>query len=233
MGNNKKNRNKKKNRRHNDNVQEDKSERVEYEENEAEVLPDNELNSSSTKRQHEDNENDSENDELPKKKKKKKQPVDTSSTDKKGKKSIRQMKREKHAERQAAAQAVAKDQLKSQCLYYLSQWKHDKQNWKFMKAKQVWLYKNKFSSTLLPDSSWPLLLEYFESAQGNIRKILLDDANKIIKQMDEWIELKSNKSTADTVDEEENHENIEDLKNKKPDETVYKRARDLIQCLDE
>lgn len=232
MGNNKKNRNKKKNRRHNDNVQEDKSERVEYEENEAEVLPDNELNSS-TKRQHEDNENDSENDELPKKKKKKKQPVDTSSTDKKGKKSIRQMKREKHAERQAAAQAVAKDQLKSQCLYYLSQWKHDKQNWKFMKAKQVWLYKNKFSSTLLPDSSWPLLLEYFESAQGNIRKILLDDANKIIKQMDEWIELKSNKSTADTVDEEENHENIEDLKNKKPDETVYKRARDLIQCLDE
>lgn len=233
MGNNKKNRNKKKNRRHNDNVQEDKSERVEYEENEAEVLPDNELNNSSTKRQHEDNENDSENDELPKKKKKKKQPVDTSSTDKKGKKSIRQMKREKHAERQAAAQAVAKDQLKSQCLYYLSQWKHDKQNWKFMKAKQVWLYKNKFSSTLLPDSSWPLLLEYFESAQGNIRKILLDDANKIIKQMDEWIELKSNKSTADTVDEEENHENIEDLKNKKPDETVYKRARDLIQCLDE
>lgn len=232
MGNNKKNRNKKKNRRHNDNVQEDKSERVEYEENEAEVLPDNELNSS-TKRQHEDNENDSENDELPKKKKKKKQPVDTSSTDKKGKKSIRQMKREKHAERQAAAQAVAKDQLKSQCLYYLSQWKHDKQNWKFMKAKQVWLYKNKFSSTLLPDSSWPLLLEYFESAQGNIRKILLDDANKIIKQMDEWIESKSNKSTADTVDEEENHENIEDLKNKKPDETVYKRARDLIQCLDE
>lgn len=233
MGNNKKNRNKKKNRRHNDNVQEDKSERVEYEENEAEVLPDNELNSSSTKRQHEDNENDSENDELPKKKKKKKQPVDTSSTDKKGKKSIRQMKREKHAERQAAAQAVAKDQLKSQCLYYLSQWKHDKQNWKFMKAKQVWLYKNKFSSTLLPDSSWPLLLEYFESAQGNIRKILLDDANKIIKQMDQWIESKSNKSTADTVDEEENHENIEDLKNKKPDETVYKRARDLIQCLDE
>ncbi|CAB3259704.1 unnamed protein product [Arctia plantaginis] len=239
MGHNKKknkNRNKKKNRRSNDNPQEDKSDHVEHEANETEVVLDNVFKSGSTKRQHEDNDNDSENEELPRKKKKKKQQVETATTDKKGKKSIRQMKREKFAERQAEAQAIAKDQLKSQCLNYLSQWKHDKANWKFMKAKQVWLYKNKFSATLLPDSSWPLLLEYFESAQGNIRKMLLEDASKIIKQMDEWTESQSDPLTAETVNEEDNNYNDnsdEAPKSKKPDEIVYKRARDLIQCLEE
>lgn len=190
--------------------------------------------SSSTKRQH-DNDDVSDDEEKPQRKKKKKQPVATDTTDKKGKKSIRQMKREKFAERQAEAQSAAKDQLKGQCLNYLSQWKHDRQNWKFMKAKQVWLYKNKFSTYLLPDASWPLLLEYFESAQGNIRNMLLTDANKIIKQMDEWTESQTGdeKNNGDEEDNE-NHEDSETTSiTKKPDENVYKRARDLIQCLEE
>ena len=187
--------------------------------------------SSATKRQH-NNEDDSDVEEKPQRKKKKKQPVATDSADKKGKKSIRQMKRERFAERQAEAQTVAKDHLKGQCLNYLSQWKHDKQNWKFMKAKQVWLYKNKFSSYLLPDSSWPLLLEYFESAQGNIRNMLLTDAHKVIKQMDEWTESQTGEvKTKD--DEEDDTEDNEASTTKKPDENVYKRARDLIQCLEE
>uniref|UniRef100_A0A1E1WTG0 WKF domain-containing protein n=1 Tax=Pectinophora gossypiella TaxID=13191 RepID=A0A1E1WTG0_PECGO len=147
---------------------------------------------------------------------------------KKGKKSIRQMKREKFLQRQAEEQAAAKDQLKSQCLSYLSQWKHDKQNWKFMKAKQVWLYKNKFSSTLLPDASWPLLLEYFESAKGNIRNMLLEDAHKVIKKMDEWTEAQSGKDK-----KEEEAEDSDTEESNKPDSTSYKRARDLIQCLEE
>lgn len=189
--------------------------------------------SSSTKRQH-DNEDDSDVEEKPQRKKKKKQPVATDSTDKKGKKSIRQMKKERFAERQAEAQIAAKDHLKGQCLNYLSQWKHDRQNWKFMKAKQVWLYKNKFSSYLLPDSSWPLLLEYFESAQGNIRNMLLTDAHKVIKQMDEWTESQTGEAkTKDDEEDDQNDEDSETSKTKKPDDNVYKRARDLIQCLEE
>ncbi|CAK1586341.1 unnamed protein product [Parnassius mnemosyne] len=162
----------------------------------------------------------------PKKLKKKKKLVPSDSSEKKNKKSIRQMKREKHAERQAAAEAVAKDQLKSQCLNYLSQWKYDRPNWKFMKAKQVWLFKNKFSTNLIPDASWPLLLEYFESAKGNIRNLLLADANKIIKQMDDWTDLQNN---------EENNipEDQQDSSITKPHDTVYNRARSLIQCLEE
>uniref|UniRef100_A0A2A4JLE8 WKF domain-containing protein n=1 Tax=Heliothis virescens TaxID=7102 RepID=A0A2A4JLE8_HELVI len=187
------------------------------------------------KRQHE-NDDDSDAEDKPRRKKKKKQPVATESTDKKGQKSIRQMKREKYAARQAEAQSAAKDQLKGQCINYLSQWKHDKQNWKFMKTKQVWLYKNKFSTHLVPDSSWPLLLEYFESAQGNIRNMLLNDANKIIKQMDEWTESQNgdgkNKESQDG-DEEENEDDESGSQTKKPDDNVYKRARDLIQCLEE
>ncbi|KAJ8716242.1 hypothetical protein PYW08_013527 [Mythimna loreyi] len=189
--------------------------------------------SSSTKRQH-DNDDDSDVEEKPQRKKKKKQPVPSETTDKKGKKSIRQMKREKFAERQAEAQSAAKDQLKGQCLNYLSQWKHDRQNWKFMKAKQVWLYKNKFSAHLVPDASWPLLLEYFESAQGNIRNMLLTDAHKIIKQMDEWTESQTgDMKNKDDEEDEENEDSVATSKTKKPDENVYKRARDLIQCLEE
>ncbi|CAG4950601.1 unnamed protein product [Colias eurytheme] len=185
----------------------------------------------SNKRPLEESDGDSDTETKPKKpKKKKKQPVpsdETEPTSKKNKKSIRQMKKEKFIQRQTEAAAAAKDQLKSQCLNYLSQWKHDKQNWKFMKARQVWLYKNKFSKLLIPETSWPLLLEYFESAQGNIRKMLLDDANKIIKQMDEWTE------SQDKNDNDNENEELEETDQAKPDDVIYNRARSLIQCLQE
>lgn len=167
-------------------------------------------------------EDDSDAEKQPKRKKKKKQLIPVESDSKKGKKSKRQIKKEKFMQRQAEAQAASKDQLKTQCLTYLSQWKHDKQNWKFMKVKQVWLFKNKFNPAMVPDASWPQLLEYFESAQGNIRNMLLEDANKIIKQLDEWSESQ-NKETNET----------EEIEISRPDDNVYKRARDLIQCLQE
>lgn len=170
----------------------------------------------------------SDSDTEPKKKKKKKKPVavEESGPDK-NKKSRRQLKRERFAERQAEMLAVSKDNLKSQCLSYLSQWKHDKSNWKFMKSKQTWLFKNKFSQNLVPCESWPLLMEYFESAVGNIRKMLLEDANKVITQMDDWTE------SQDRGNDEETKEDEDAAEIKKPDEIVYKRARDLIQCLAE
>lgn len=180
---------------------------------------------------------DSDTEDAPKKKKKK-QPVATNSSDQKGKKSIRQIKREKHAQREAEAQAAAKDELKSQCISYLSQWKHDRQNWKFMKAKQVCLYKNKFSSHLVPDTSWQTLLEYFESAQGNIRNLLLEDANKVIKKMDEWTESQNGIDKKDKLEDDgtEDPDAVDDAsapQSEKPDDTSYKRARDIIQCLQE
>lgn len=181
----------------------------------------------SNKRDYEEDEPDMK--EQPHRKKKKKPlvvPADIASSDKKGKKSIRQMKREKFALRQAEATALSKDQLKSQSLNYLSQWKHDRQNWKFMKVKQLWLFKNKFTNNLVPDASWPVLLEYFNSAKGNIRNMLLEDANKVIKNMDDWIESQKENNSNDDNEEES-------TKNEKPDEISYKRARDLIQCLEE
>lgn len=168
-----------------------------------------------TKREHSD---DSDIEEQPKKKKRKKI-VPIEGKDGKGKKSIRQIKREKFAERQAEAAATAKDALKQQCLNYLSQWKHARSEWKFMKAKQVWLLKNKFSAKLIPDESWPLLLEYFESAKGNIRTTLLKDANEIIKQLEK--------------DDSQEREDTEDDVITIPDTTTCKRARDIIQSLQE
>lgn len=196
------------------------------EESENDIQTDTIESAKSPKRLNKTEDSDSEDE--PKRKKKKKKPVAVEVTsDKKNKKSNRQIKKEKFAQRQAELQAAAKDQLKSQCISYLSQWKHDKANWKFMKAKQVWLYKNKFSQNLVPSESWPLLMEYFESAQGNIRNMLLEDANKIIKQMDDWTE------SQDKENDEETDGSKEITEIMKPDEMVYKRARDLIQCLQE
>ncbi|XP_013140173.1 PREDICTED: uncharacterized protein C7orf50 homolog [Papilio polytes] len=230
MGGKKKNKSKNKSQ----NTEVIKNEDIDTEKNHDQVEDDIEENGNvekqSQKRKHvEDDSNDDtfDTDPKPKRSKKKKIQEPKESSDKKNKKSIRQMKKEKHAERQAAAEAQAKDQLKSQCLNYLSQWKHDKSNWKFMKAKQAWLFKNKFSQNLVPDASYPILLEYFESAKGNIRNMLLADANNIIKQMDDWTESQNN---------EENNTEPEDSENasvKKPDDIVYKRARSLIQCLEE
>lgn len=164
--------------------------------------------------------------EKPKKKKKKKNNPETQVSGK-GKKSNRQVKKEKFAQRQAEAESLAKNALKQQCLSYLSQWKHAKDQWKFMKARQVWLYKNKFSSKMIPDESWLLLLEYFESAKGNIKTMLLDDANKIIKQMDNCLE----KDVAGDKSEQNEAEEADGAT--KPDDITYKRARDIIQHLQE
>ncbi|CAH0729600.1 unnamed protein product, partial [Brenthis ino] len=188
-----------------------------------------ELSKKAIKRPNENDDSDSDTEKPKRPKKKKKQSVPSEeSSSKKGKKSIRQIKREKFAQRQAEAQAVAKDQLKSQCLNYLSQWKHDRQNWKFMKAKQVWLYKNKFSTNLIPDSTWPVFLEYFESATGNIKNMLLNDANKIIKQMDDWTETQNKDGHQNENEDEEAAGDVQ-----KPNDAVYNRARNLIQCLQE
>ncbi|XP_059053880.1 uncharacterized protein C7orf50 homolog [Achroia grisella] len=183
-----------------------------------------EISTIAQKRPHDD---DTGNEQIPKKKKKQFVAAESSEgTKSQKKKSIRQLKREKYLERLAVAEAANKDQLKEQCLNYLSQWKHDQPNWKFMKAKQIWLNKNKFSRTLIPDESWPLLLEYLQSSKGNIRNMLLNDANKIIKEMEEWTESQENQ-------EEETADADEIPKAKKPDDVIYKRARDLIQCLEE
>ncbi|XP_023936399.2 uncharacterized protein C7orf50 homolog [Bicyclus anynana] len=185
--------------------------------------------SKTMKRLHDSEHSDTEEDESKKPKKKKKSlPVPDEATSKKNKKSKRQIKREKYAAKLALDQANAKDQTKSQCLNYLSQWKHDRQNWKFMKAKQVWLHKNKFSTHLIPESSWPIFIEYFESAKGNIKILLLEDANKIIKQMDEWTESQTNMNAAEGDTEQSESTSVV-----KPDDTVYKRARSIIQCLQE
>lgn len=180
-----------------------------------------------SKRAHDNDDSDTE--DKPKRKKKK-TPIKAELTEgtKKGKKSIRQIKKERYLQRQADAEAAQKDELKSQCLTYISQWEHDRPNWKFMKAKQVWLTKNKFSASLVPDVSWPILLKYFESAKGNVRTTLLGDANKVIKQMDEWTEKNGVNKELENDNEEEELVDIT-----KPSETTYKRARDLIQCLQE
>ncbi|XP_077297286.1 uncharacterized protein LOC143919004 [Arctopsyche grandis] len=154
-------------------------------------------------------------DKPPKKKpKKKKKPAEEQKSDvPESKMSKRQLKREKHAQRIAEQEAAAHKAVQLQAISYLSLWKHNKAEWKFNKVKQIWLYKHKFESDKVPEELWQPFIEYFSSATGAIKKSIIEDCQKIIEVMDKWIE--ANKEA--------------EVKEKKPSEVAYQRARDLLQ----
>lgn len=122
-------------------------------------------------------------------------------------KSKRQIKREKQQAREQEAEVVKSTEQHSQILNYLSKWKHSKDQWKFEKKKNVYIFHNILDSTKIPETIWNTVLEYVQTSSGNVRKKAIEDAMKIIENGDQDV---------DSVDEEK-----------------YKRARTLIQFLDE
>lgn len=149
-----------------------------------------------------------------KKKPKKKKKTEEQSTDlPESKMSKRQLKRERHAQRMAEAEAAAHKAVQMQALSYLSLWKYNKAEWKFNKVKQIWLHKHKFDSSKVPDELWQPFIEYFSSASGGIKQAIVGDCQKIIEEMENWIE--KNKDA--------------EMKEKKPSDVAYQRARDLLQ----
>lgn len=165
---------------------------------------------------YDDSEQQAPSEEPPKKRKKKKK-TEEPQTEGENKMSKRQMKRERHAQRLAEAEAASHKAVMMQALSYLSLWKYNKNEWKFNKVKQIWLCKHKFETDKIPDELWQPFLEYFAKASGGVKGLLIQDSNEVIKKMEKWME--DNKDT-------ENPEN-------KPSEFAYKRARDILQNVNE
>ncbi|KAJ9583527.1 hypothetical protein L9F63_022145 [Diploptera punctata] len=144
--------------------------------------------------------NDTKN-ENPKKRKKKKKP-------KKGK-----------------IQAVCKDENKNRSIDYLKTWDTNRHNWKFEKLRQIWLFKNMFNIHNVPDSVFPILLEYISGTKGHARKMVVKNAMNVVKAMESWQEL-----VKEGLSEEEI---ATKLSTDKVDEETYERARLIIQSLDD
>lgn len=89
------------------------------------------------------------------------------------------------------------------------QWKHSRSEWKFEKLKQIWLIDNLLDENSIPDTIFPLVLEYFEGCKGMAREVLLRKGMDIIKKAEE----------------------NEEIKNEITESVAYKRARQLLQIL--
>lgn len=126
--------------------------------------------------------------------------------------SIRAKKRKKHAELLQQQKSKAELALQQKCLNYLSQWKHNRGEWKFEKLKQVWLQQNMFSSLKLPEEFWETLVEYFGGSKGKVRDAIVKDALKIIEE----------DGTAEKAEGDDDDDGVK-----------LRRARDIIQNLQE
>ncbi|KAK9891551.1 hypothetical protein WA026_015513 [Henosepilachna vigintioctopunctata] len=72
--------------------------------------------------------------------------------------------------------------LKKSAFEYLSNWKHNKINWKFEKLKQIWLLQNLYDSSKIEESIWSIVVEYFSHSKGKVHKTILDEAIKIVEK---------------------------------------------------
>ncbi|XP_019882919.2 uncharacterized protein C7orf50 homolog [Camponotus floridanus] len=123
--------------------------------------------------------------------------------------SKRQLKRERAI--QAANQKKESSRINTmqKVLNYISMWKHSRSEWKFEKLKQIWLMDNLLDENSIPDTIFPLVLEYFEACKGTARKVLVQKGMDVIKKAEENDEIKN-----DIIES-----------------TAYKRARQLLQVL--
>lgn len=126
--------------------------------------------------------------------------------DKKPAKRIKLPKSERLQLRKENANNFEKDQL-----YYLKQFKQDKENWKFSKQKQNWIIKN---IKIIPENYESILFEYLDSIKGGSRNRIINDMKKVI---DLWNEMVDNaeeqlKKDLEKSKEDEKVENTTDNK---------------------
>lgn len=91
------------------------------------------------------------------------------------------------------------------------QWKHSRSEWKFEKIRQIWLIDNLLDENSIPDTIFPIVLEYFEGCKGMAREVLLRKGMDVIRKAEE------------EEDEENRNEIMESI--------AYRRARQLLQAL--
>ncbi|XP_053392753.1 uncharacterized protein C7orf50 homolog [Mercenaria mercenaria] len=82
--------------------------------------------------------------------------------------------KQENADRAGTAQTAATD--------YLKQWKNNRDEWKFLKVRQVWLLQNMYDKTVIEDGSFEILLEYLEGLRGKSREVTVSEAEKVLEK---------------------------------------------------
>eukprot|EP00474_Spongospora_subterranea_P011320 CRZ11778.1 hypothetical protein [Spongospora subterranea] len=67
-------------------------------------------------------------------------------------------------------------------LQYLTLWDSDKSQWKFAKARQIWLLKNMMNRDKIPKASFKMLLRYINSMTGHARTASIEKVKAILAQ---------------------------------------------------
>ncbi|XP_014469943.1 PREDICTED: uncharacterized protein C7orf50 homolog [Dinoponera quadriceps] len=124
--------------------------------------------------------------------------------------SKRELKKEKALQREAQKRHVSRIIAMQRALNYVSKWKHSRSEWKFEKIRQIWLIDNLLDENSIPDTIFPVVLEYFEGCKGMAREVLLRKGMDVIRK-------------AEDEDEENKNGIMESI--------AYKRARQLLQAL--
>ncbi|KAJ1677639.1 hypothetical protein EV182_005744 [Spiromyces aspiralis] len=147
-------------------------------------------------------------------------PADTEPAKKKAKK--KDMSAESKRSRIMAAkktkleeQQLRYKQLSTECQEYLSKWKHNRSEWKFQKARQIWILKHVYKPQHVPDELFGLAIEYLESIKGGARKLAKQYAKDHIKSAEKLIKK------AESLEEEDM--GVEEDGEGKKDETGKER----------
>uniref|UniRef100_A0A182WJS8 WKF domain-containing protein n=1 Tax=Anopheles minimus TaxID=112268 RepID=A0A182WJS8_9DIPT len=122
----------------------------------------------------------------------------------KNKKGKREKKREKHALKVEELKKKSKIKEREEMQQYLNCWSNNREKWKFLKLRQIYIQDNVFDENEINADLWPIALDYLSETKGSSRDVLVKKAESIIREGDEDETLQAS--------------------------SKYKRARELLQC---
>lgn len=99
---------------------------------------------------------------------------------------------------------------------YLRKWKDNKDEWKFVKLRQISIQQTAFDEQKLSAEIWPIALEYLAGSKGGSKTIICKLAEDVIQELD--------KKCEEITDDSERQPIVES--------TRYQRARNLLQSFD-
>ncbi len=86
------------------------------------------------------------------------------------------------AEEEQKAPEISEIDQRDAALAYLSMFIHQKEQWKFQKAKQIWIIKNMFKVHLFDDKQFDeMVCAYLENLQGQARSNLTEKAKSMVE----------------------------------------------------
>lgn len=129
---------------------------------------------------------------------------------------VRQKKRKKHLERLEAQKGQSADKDAKRNEEYLRKWRDNREEWKFVKLRQISIQQTAFDEDKLSAEIWPIALEYLAASKGGSKAIICKLAEDVIQELDKKCEELSEDSERRTIVES----------------SRYQRARNLLQSFD-